>query len=311
MKQSPEPVARARRVLVTGAAGFIGRHLVQRLSAAGHQVLSVVRRPTTELVGDVAVNDLSDPRSLLELLYRYESNCVVHAAWQGHPRAAGVDHVGQLVANVHPSLNLFVAAAEAGVRQIVFLSTGGGQAHIGSVRPAYGAAKHLVEGLLQHVAAHFDVVGTVLRPSAVYGPGQDPSGGLGAVATFSRKLLLGEPIELFGSVANGRDFLHVTDLAQLVVAAISSPTPGIFPVGGPSVVRLDELVTVLERAVGRTADVRVVEASGVEPSLVRLDNTSATEAFGWRPTISITAGAREVVDDLRRRLASEHRQDSS
>lgn len=291
-----------RRVLVTGAAGFIGRHVAATAAARGHHVVSLVRRPGVDVPGTVVVDDLSDPARLVDLLTSEGIDRVVHAAWQGHPRAAGTDLVGQLASNVHPSTNLMVAASTVGVGAIVFLSTGGGQARSGDLHPAYGVSKRLVESFLLELGEQFGFAAIVLRPSAVYGPGQDPTTGLGAVATFARRLLLDEPIRVFGSLANGRDFLHVDDLTRLVLAAAESPRPGVYPAGGPGVVRLDELLGVLEREVGRAARLEVVPQSAIEPTLVALDNSAATDAFGWRPTVTIEAGAHGVVHDIGARL---------
>ena len=293
--------------MLTGARGFIGRHVLRLLRSAGHDVVPLLRTPDGD-IGPSLLDALDDPERLAAAMREHGTELVVHAAWEGHPRSAGFDHLAQLRANVFPSTNLVMAAATAGVEGIVFLSTGGGQP-TARIRPAYGVAKQLVEGVLGRAGEQFGLVTTTLRPTAVYGPGQDPTAGLGAVSTFAWRILRDEPIEILGSLANGRDFLHVDDLARLVVSIVERPQSGLYEAGGPEMYRLDQLIAALEDEIGHPAAVTVVEAPDVDPTVVGLDNTAATEAFGWTPARRVGTSISEVVADLRVQLERSGAQD--
>ena len=82
----------------------------------------------------------------------------------------------------------------------------------------------------------------------------------------------------------------------------AEPAAGIYPVGGPEVIRLARLVEVLERIIGTPAVIRIVESKAVEPALVDLDNTRVRDQFSWSPEVAIEAGAAAVVDDIRLRF---------
>ena len=300
-----------RRVAVTGAAGFIGRHVVSGLRSGGCQVVGIGRHPQD--VVDL-VDDLTDVRILRDFFESEEIDSVVHCAWTGHPRSSAHDFGGQLQSNVVTSANVGLASGLAGVEQVVFISSGGAS-HTGSrdlPPPAYGWGKMAAEGVLGATAESFGTTLTVLRPSAVFGPGQNPQDRLGAVAVFADKLLRGEALDVFGSMEQSRDFLHVRDLADAVLCCVSQRIPGVFPVGGPDQVTIGSLIRILEAATGRVADVRLVPGTGLDSAVVYLDNSALTGATGWVPKRDLPSSIDEIVEDQvhLRRLAGSSRSDT-
>ena len=154
------------------------------------------------------------------------------------------------------------------------------------------------EGVLEATADSFGTILTILRPSAVFGPGQDPAGRLGVVAVFADRLLQGLPLEVFGSLEQSRDFLHVRDLVDVVVACLSERVSGVFPVGGPHQVTIGSLIRTLEGAAGVAAQVRMVEVSGVDPVVVQLDNSALLAAVGWKPKRDLPGSVDEVFGEM-------------
>lgn len=289
---------------ITGAGGFIGRHLTRELRDRGDRVIAVVRpgSPVGEADG-VIEHDLGDVDVLATQLRAAGVSAVCHLAWVGHPRSAGMDYDTQIVGDVVPSANLGVAAGLAGVAHVVFVSSGGAVAVAREgPRPAYGWAKLAVEALFAATSREFGYALTILRPTALIGPGQDPTRGLGAVTIFARQILLGEPIRIIGSPATSRDFLHVADLSECIGLVIERRVAGVFELGGPDVVRLDALVALLERSLGRRAQVEVVDGTGIDPTIVKLDNTAINDAIGWTPRRTLAASLPEIVADLATRL---------
>ena len=287
-------------VAITGAGGFVGRHLATQLRARGFTVVAIVRpgAATGDVDGRID-HDLREVDGLAAALRAADVGVVCHLAWEGHPRSAGVDYTTQTDRNVVPSANLALAAGLAGVGHLVFVSSGGAVAVSGEgPRPAYGWAKLAVEALLDVTSEDFGYALTVLRPTALMGPGQDPSRGLGAVTIFARQAMLGERVRIIGSPAASRDFLHVADLSECIGAVVDRRAAGVFEVGGPEPIRLDALVALLERALDRPVAVEVVPGSGVDPEIVRMDNGAITRAVDWTPRRTLAASLPEILRDI-------------
>jgi nucleoside-diphosphate-sugar epimerase len=155
-----------------------------------------------------------------------------------------------------------------------------------------------VEQLLAAASHDFGFSLAVLRPSAVYGPGQDAGRGLGVVTTFLRSILAGEPLRIYGSLSSGRDYLHVDDLAECTAAVIGHVATGTFEVGGPEIVSLHELVRLLEETSGFRAELLLDDPTGFDAELVSLDNSAVTAATGWAPRRRLRDSLIELVDAL-------------
>lgn len=253
------------RIAVSGAAGFVGSHVCEELNYRGHEIVRLVRP------------DLDDWKALS---YKIDGcDVVCHCAWSGHPR-----NEVESQRNIYTSLTVAKAAGLAGVDHMVFMSSGGGMRG----NTSYSTSKMEVESLLSKDFGFFKFDLTVLRPTAVYGPGQDPSKGLGAVITFLDAALKGEPIHILGSPYSGRDFLHVVDLAKCTAEVIEKKVFGTFEVGGPEVVCLIDLVSMIENLLSKRVTVQIENSTGVDPQTIQLDNTLITEATGWTPTKRVT-----------------------
>ncbi len=284
---------------VTGSGGFIGRHLCRHLQDAGLRVIRIAR-PEDDASAEISTY-LADPRKLADQLRDAGVEALVHAAWAGHPRSAGTDYEGQLAASVVPTIHAMLAAGMAELSHVVILGTGGGiavRAHGSAAPPAYGWAKRTAEGAATATASAFGYGLTVIRPSAVYGPGQDPARGLGAVTTFAAAIVEGAPVRILGDDSVTRDFLHVADLADAVCQVLLQRACGTFELGGPESVSLGELVRLFEAASGKSADVHRLPATGVDPVSVRLDNTLLTAATGWAPRRRVADSVSELIAAL-------------
>jgi UDP-glucose 4-epimerase len=149
----------------------------------------------------------------------------------------------------------------------------------------------VAESTCAATAHDFGFALTTLRPTAVYGPGQDPGSGLGAVTVFLAQLLRGETLHVYGEPGQSRDYLHVADLAACIRAVVAARPQGTFEVGGPEPVRVDELVALLERVLDRRADLVVEPATGLDPVEVRLAlGASLTRSLPSRSTWPAASG---------------------
>lgn len=311
------------RVLVTGAAGFIGRWVVGELLAQGHEVL-----PIDNLVaGDVgALDDFrADPG-----LRRFERGDVRDAAacrrW-----ASSVDAVAHLAASISVqdsidrpgatfendvvgTFNVLEAARAAGAR-VLFVSTcmvydradrdGIDEKH--PTRPAspYAASKLAGEALTLSYHHAYGLPTTVVRPFNTYGPFQRSVGEGGVVAIFTRRSILGEELRVFGDGTQTRDLLYVVDCARFVVAALTSEraTGRILNAGTGEDVSVNELAARIEPDPSRIVHVPHIHPQS-EIAALRCDPRLAADLLDWRPMMALDDGLARVRAWMGERLGA-------
>ena len=300
-------------VLVTGASGFVGRHIVPALARGGWSVRRAVRNP--EGVDDEVVIETLGPetdwRAALEGV-----DAVVHLAARVHHK--NEEHAVQLYRNVNiaGTLHLARCAARAGVHQFIFVSTvlvhgrsNEGRApfsedDILTPRGLYGMSKAAAEAGLRTLARDNDMNISVIRPPLVYG-----AGAKGNFALLTRAVHLGLPLP-FAAIRNQRAFLAVQNLSSFILRRLGHPDPvsnfEIFLVADREQVSTPEFITRLAEASGKGRRLFGVP-SGVLSTLLgvmgRQDthdsligslelNISKALATGWQPEVSLDEGLR-------------------
>jgi len=284
------------RVLVTGSAGFIGHALSRRLLAEGHAVtgfdgfsdyydVGLKRARHADLAaspGFAAVEArLETPGALRETLARAAPEIVVHLAAQAGVRYSLENPDAYVQANLIGTANLLEAVRAHPVRHLLLASTSsayGGNAEIPfretdrAVSPLtlYAATKLAGEAMAHSYAHLFAIPTTAFRFFTVYGPWGRPDM---ALFLFTRKILAGEPIEVFAQGAAERDFTYIDDLVEAMRRLADSPPPApgaggpvsaadtlssvapyrMVNIGGGRPVRLDAMIDALEAALGREA----------------------------------------------------------
>ncbi len=295
------------RILVTGGCGFIGSHLVDLLSRQGHEVIVYDRKsPPPWLAGLPRVQFFQG--ELVDLLVDLPLtgiDKVFHLAWAHIPESATQHPVGDIQANLIPTIRLLQACAEQRVRRLIFLSTGGAiygpvarrpvpETHPTHPISAYGVTKLAAEKYIELYHHLRGLEYAILRPSVPYGPGQDPLGRQGAVSVFIGNILTGQPITLWGNGENiVRDFFHVSDLAHAMVLAANHANPtGVYNIGGGQPVSLNHLLDLLSLLAGSTYPITVRRADPRPfdvPWLV-LDISRARQTLGWEPQVALHSG---------------------
>ena len=297
-------------ILVLGGNGFIGAHFVAAAVDAGCSVsvLSQRERPV-----------FAHGRPFRHLPGRFEAlfanpdwldgvDAVCHCAWSSVPKTAAADPQGDVTTNVIGTLKLLnLLRDRPDIKHLMFLSSGGAvygntdqQAPIREDQPlrpigAYGVAKVAAESYCRIFGAETGRDVTILRPSNPYGPGQNTVGVLGVVSTFMHHALSGTAATMFGDGSVMRDFLHVSDLAKLMVEAFQSPAPGTYNIGSGTGTSLAEVADAVEAVTGRTLHVDRKPERPFDPKRIVLDITSAGEAFSWTPEIGLEAGVRSLL----------------
>jgi UDP-glucose 4-epimerase len=248
------------KVLVTGGAGFIGSHLVDRLVQEGHEVvvvdnLSTGKRRNLNRAARFFKLDIQSWR--LERVFRNERpNIVMHLAAQMDVRKSLEDPIFDAQVNVLGMLNVLQQSIKHGVRKFVFSSSGGAiygeqeiypvpETHVMRPLSPYGISKLCGEQYLSYYQRVSGLQIVSLRYANVYGPRQDPDGEAGVVAIFIQKLLNNEQAIVYGNGRQTRDFIYVDDVVEANLAVMSQETQGTYNVGTGEETSINDLLRIL------------------------------------------------------------------
>ena len=278
------------RILITGATGLIGRHLIERL-APGHELIGIARRdPPQELAGlaDWIRQDLAEPIAAKRLPERVDG--IVHLAQSERYRDFPEDAEDVFAVNVHSTLNLLEYARRTGSGAFVLASTGGSygpapdpiaeDAPVPAPGP-YFRSKRMAELLVENYA---DLIGgAVLRLFFVYGPGQ----GEMLVMRLAERIAKGEEIVIEGDPGMKMNPIHAGDVAATVEAALALERQEVINVAGDEVVSVTDLVVRLAAALGTEAAIRHTDAATGD---LVADTTRMKDRLGVSPGTSLDEG---------------------
>ena len=303
------------RALVTGGAGFIGSHLVDRLVADGHEVLvvddlSTGRRDQVAAGCVFAELDITSP-ALLPLVTDFRPEVVFHLAAQMDVRKSVADPLHDSRTNVLGTVNVVTAAVQAGVRKVVFASSGGtvygepDQLPVpedAPLRPAspYGAAKVSGEAYVAAFGRLYGFAWTSRALGNVYGPRQDPHGEAGVVAIFGTAMLEGRQTLVFGDGSSSRDYVFVGDVVEAFVRSLDDRTDGLrLNVGTGVSTSVRDLHRHLAKACGAADAPEHREPRLGELQHIALDPTALTRTTGWEPATGLEEGLARTVAWIR------------
>jgi UDP-glucose 4-epimerase len=295
---------------VTGGAGFIGSHTVERLVAEGSRVLVIddgshscghTLPPETELVEADAGSEVA-----AQALERYRPEAVLHLATKGGVERARRDPADHVRRSVASTVALFHAAAAAGVARIVTASSGGtvygNPAHLPASErltpapvSAYGAGKLTEEVYLGMLGRLRRVQVLALRYGNVYGPRQDGTGEAGLVAITCTRLAAGERPTVHGDGLQTRDFVYVADVAEANLAALGTGRSGAVNVGTGRETTVREVVETLVRLSGSEVAVAFGPPRGSEVRRVCLDPARAGAWLSWSPATPVAQGMQQTL----------------
>jgi UDP-glucose 4-epimerase len=306
--------------LVTGAAGFIGSTLVDRLLADGHTVVGLDnfatgRATNLEHLADnpahVFVQADVVSADLGAILDEHRPEVVFHLAAQIDVRRSVADPQFDATVNVVGTVRLAEAARSAGVRKVVHTSSGGSIYGTPTVFPTseqvptdpaspYAAGKVAGEIYLNTFRHLYGLDCSHIAPANVYGPRQDPHGEAGVVAIFSQALLSGKPTKVFGDGSNTRDYVFVDDVVDAFVKASGESGGGQrFNIGTGIETSDRELHTAVAAAVGGPDEPEFHPPRLGDLRRSALDIGLATKVLGWRPQVTLEEGVRRTVDYFR------------
>ncbi len=297
------------KILLTGGAGFIGARIAQTYLQAGHEVVVVddlSRGHAGNLPGGITLHrvDITDPEALEAVFQAERPEIVNHHAALVSVRESARCPERYLQVNLVGTQNVLRATLACGARRFIYASTGGavyGEAqslpitedHPLNPLSAYGESKVLAERLIRELDGRFESV--ILRYGNVYGHGQDPRFGNGAVAIFAEHMLRGQPITLFGSGEQLRDYLFVDDAARANITALEPGVAGTYNIGTGCGLTLLEVLDQLAAALDRKPDIKFQEPHPFEVWRNVLDVSRAEDHLGWRAEVDFETGLQEQV----------------
>jgi nucleoside-diphosphate-sugar epimerase len=309
-----------KRVLVTGASGFIGRHCLAPLCAAGYDVHAIAFKHSPIVVPGVKwhVVDLHDAARQATLVDKIAASHLVHLAWSFGPNwdSAAKGECPGGYRWVQATLNLLRGFTEAGGRRAVLAGTcfeydwsEGLCSECSTLRRPttyYGTCKN---ALFELLTGYADAVGLSLAWSRIfflYGPHEPPAR---LVASVIRSLLRGEP-SLCSQGTQVRDYLYVEDVAEAHVAILNSDVRGAVNIGSQQPIELRDLAGKTAERVGRP-DLLRLGALPTRPGdahLVLADTTRLRTDVGWAPRFSHAEGLDRTIAWWRRQMAAESKQ---
>ena len=309
----------AKRVLITGGAGFIGSHVADLFITEGWEVEIIDNLVTGKQRNIPAAAthhqiDIGSPDAA-RLVRDGRFDALVHLAAQMDVRKSVADPVFDAGTNIVGTLNLLEAVRAGGGRtRIVFSSTGGALYGDYTTPPnaesfpkdpesPYAISKLSAEYYMAYYGRVHGMTSVVLRYGNVYGPRQDPHGEAGVVAIFSGRILDGTPLTVFGDGTQTRDYVFVGDVARATFIAASAKLPAqklldshAYNIGtglGTSVMQVAET---LKRAAKSDVDVIHAPKRPGEQQHSFLVVEKAAKELGWAPKVSLTDGLRQTYD---------------
>jgi UDP-glucuronate 4-epimerase len=310
------------RILVTGGAGFIGSHLVEKLLALRYGVAILddfndfydpqIKRANIAMVKNdapVFPIDLRNNHAVRDLFHHEKFDAVIHLAARAGVRPSIAQPQLYYDTNVTGTLHLLDAARTAEIERFIFGSSSSVYGicktipfsedfHLTQTISPYAATKIAGEFLCSTFSHLYQMRVTALRFFTVYGPRQRPDL---AIHQFTRKILAGQPIDQFGDGTTRRDYTYIDDIIQGVVAALNYEAGmwDIFNLGENETVSLKDLIEAIEAAVGKKAKINQLPEQPGDVPLTCADISKARRLLGYNPRTKLRDGLPKFVEWFR------------
>ncbi len=316
------------KILVTGGAGFIGSHTVERLlrEEAGEVAVldsfndyynpAIKRSNLRGFAERVRLFDgeLTDAAFVASALEAFKPDAIIHLAARAGVRPSIEQPELYIDVNIKGTFHLLEAARRLGTRRFVFASSSSvygvnkkvpfseEDPILQTISP-YAMTKMAGEQMCSNYSHLYGLRCVCLRFFTVYGPRQRPDL---AISKFTRRIEDGQPIDKYGAGHTARDYTFISDIVDGVLGALryeDGPLCDIFNLGGSQTVTLNELIATIEEAVGRKAIVNELPEQPGDVPLTSADVSKARRLLGFKPTTTIREGVPRFVEWFRRMRA--------
>jgi len=305
------------KILITGGAGFIGSHLVEKLLVKNNQILIIDNLMTGKKENlsfegnyELFIDDLGSEKSL-DKITEFNPDVCFHLAAQASVVVSVSNPALDFDHNILQPILLLKTLLKTDCKKFVFSSSGGTifgepvnvptseEDYAGEPQSPYGVAKKRLNELIQIITKDTNMSYSILNFSNVFGPRQDPHGEAGVISIFSNKFLSNERPIIYGDGNQTRDYVYVLDVVEAMILSSRSEDNLFLNIGTGVETSVNQLVEIMKDKF--ISDIEPIYQDAREGELLRsvLDNSKALATIGWKPVYDLNAGMEKVVDWLK------------
>ncbi|MFA6074554.1 MAG: NAD-dependent epimerase/dehydratase family protein [Negativicutes bacterium] len=301
------------KVLVTGGAGFIGSHVVEKLLGERIDVVvmdnlhSGLRENLSVAAKFVECDVRSD--KVKQLFKSEKFDAVIHLAAQTMVNVSVENPYYDADVNMLGTINILEAARTSGTKRVVFASSAAVYGDVGTLpvredaianpQSFYGLSKYTIEKYLALYSKLFGLEYFALRYSNVFGERQGDGGEGGVVSIFARLIAQNRELSVFGDGTQTRDFIYVKDVANANFAAVTATAANkVMNISNNSELSVNELIAAFEQAAGKKLSVNYLPKRDGDIYRSRLDNSLAVATLAWKPQHDLTASLQATYEYL-------------
>ena len=305
------------KILITGGAGFIGSHLVEKLITEKNEILIIDNLMTGKKENlsfegnyEFFIDDLGSEKSLNKVT-EFNPDICFHLAAQASVVVSLSNPALDFDHNILQPILLLKTLLKTDCKKFVFSSSGGTifgepvnvptseEDFAGEPQSPYGVAKKRLNELIQIITKDTNMSYSILNFSNVFGPRQDPHGEAGVVSIFSNKFLSNEQPIIYGDGNQTRDYVYVLDVVEAMILSSRSEDNLFLNIGTGVETSVNQLVEIMKDKFN--SDIEPIYQDAREGELLRsvLDNSKALATIGWKPVYDLNAGMEKVVNWLK------------
>lgn len=305
------------KILITGGAGFIGSHLVEKLLVKNNEILIIDNLMTGKKENlsfegnyELFIDDLGSEKSL-DKITEFNPDVCFHLAAQASVVISVSNPSLDFDHNILQPILLLKTLLKTDCKKFVFSSSGGTifgepvnvptseEDYAGEPQSPYGVAKKRLNELIQIITKDTNMSYSILNFSNVFGPRQDPHGEAGVISIFSNKFLSNERPIIYGDGNQTRDYVYVLDVVEAMILTSRSEDNLFLNIGTGVETSVNQLVEIMKDKFN--SDIEPIYQDAREGELLRsvLDNSKALATIGWKPVYDLNAGMEKVVDWLK------------
>lgn len=306
-------------VIIVGGAGFIGTALARALMERGTPV-RVLDRPhrlerSAHLLVGIEQAMFEFPDTLGIERHLRGASALIHLTCTSTPSSSMQSLRRDADENIAPSVTLFETAGAAGVRKVLFASSGGTVYGDTDLFPiientplgplsGYGASKVAIETYLQLAARRDRFCGVNMRIANPYGPYQLSGAPIGIIARYLSLMAQGDPLTVWGDGSVVRDYIHIDDTTQAILALLDQDNlpNGAYNIGSGTGISVNDIIATLSKTTGLQPQVDYTPARGFDVARIVLNTDKITHATGWTPQTALMDGAIQLWDVLQSQI---------
>ena len=305
------------KILITGGAGFIGSHLVEKLLIKNNEILIIDNLMTGKKENlsfegnyELFIDDLGSEKSLNKVT-EFNPDICFHLAAQASVVISVSNPALDFDHNILQPILLLKTLLKTDCKKFVFSSSGGTifgepvnvptseEDFAGEPQSPYGVAKKRLNELIQIITKDTNMSYSILNFSNVFGPRQDPHGEAGVISIFSNKFLSNEQPIIYGDGNQTRDYVYVMDVVEAMILSSKTEENLFLNIGTGIETSVNQLVEIMKEKFN--SDIEPIYQDAREGELLRsvLDNSKALASIGWKPVYDLNIGMEKVVDWLK------------